>query len=256
MNRPMDVNGNCLRINVLVAFISALYLETQGGNVRLVNDNFSYQGTVVVFYGNRWGAVCDDGWSTSAAQVVCSMLGYKRDGAVAVSNNGFNALQQNPFWLDDVRCTGTETTLFDCPHRTWGAHDCGIHELAGVKCIPVCQSSFWKCANDQCVSNSSLCDGVQDCTDNSDELNCDLQSKTMVPEITFRLTKPKVWSSSESLNLVGKISRKHKTNTSVLSDCPRLVSLKHSADGYLLRDYTHVTPMTVQSDWFIHMTSR
>lgn len=37
-------------------------------------------------------------------------------------------------WLDDVRCTGTEDRLIDCPARPIGQHSCQHSEDAGVRC--------------------------------------------------------------------------------------------------------------------------
>ena len=36
--------------------------------------------------------------------------------------------------LDDVACTGTESRLFDCPHRGLGNSNCAHFEDAGVVC--------------------------------------------------------------------------------------------------------------------------
>ena len=38
------------------------------------------------------------------------------------------------FWLDDVLCVGDESSLFDCPNRGIGSHNCRAHEQAGVIC--------------------------------------------------------------------------------------------------------------------------
>ena len=40
--------------------------------------------------------------------------------------------------LDDLRCTGSESRLIDCPHRGAGVHNCVHSEDAGVRCVRPC----------------------------------------------------------------------------------------------------------------------
>ncbi|NXY39821.1 C163A protein, partial [Pomatorhinus ruficollis] len=41
---------------------------------------------------------------------------------------------QDPIWLDGTECTGEELTLAQCHLHTWGQHNCGHGEDAGVVC--------------------------------------------------------------------------------------------------------------------------
>ena len=50
------------------------------GQLRLVGGNIPNEGRVEICMNNVWGTVCDEGWSSADATVVCRELGYSTQG--------------------------------------------------------------------------------------------------------------------------------------------------------------------------------
>ena len=103
------------------------------GDLRLVNGGDSTQGRVEVLYEGVWGTVCDDDWDTNDAEVVCRQLGLPSGVAEAVGVAEFGE-GEDPIWLDNVLCDGSEARLDACEHNGWGNENCGHGEDAGVRC--------------------------------------------------------------------------------------------------------------------------
>ena len=99
--------------------------------VRLAGGGPHY-GRVDVYYNEEWGTVCDDGWDINDANVVCRELGFP--SAYSAPLEVAYGPGSDPIWLDDVVCTGGETSIFNCSHSKWGTHNCGHHEDASVIC--------------------------------------------------------------------------------------------------------------------------
>ena len=47
-----------------------------------------------------------------------------------------------PVMLDEVRCTGNELSIEQCPKSSWGEHNCDHKEDAGVSCTPLTGKNF------------------------------------------------------------------------------------------------------------------
>ncbi|XP_041463878.1 neurotrypsin-like [Lytechinus variegatus] len=100
--------------------------------IRLVDGASSNEGRVEVFYFGQWGTICDDGWSSADAQVVCRQLGYSGDAFARSA--AYYGQGSGPILLDEVSCLGSESTLSECGHLGWGTNDCQHSEDAGVSC--------------------------------------------------------------------------------------------------------------------------
>ncbi|XP_036814931.1 macrophage receptor MARCO isoform X2 [Oncorhynchus mykiss] len=97
-------------------------------NVRIVGGGA--RGRVEVMWLGQWGTVCDDSFDTVDGTVLCKTLGYQRASAVFTASPGVGKI-----WFDDLRCTGTEASVFDCPHNGMGINNCQHNEDAGVQCV-------------------------------------------------------------------------------------------------------------------------
>lgn len=74
--------------------------------------------------------VCDDNFDDAAAAVVCDQLGYTTG---FVSNSSAYGPGSGVIHLDNVYCTGRETSLSQCSATT--SHDCTHSEDVGVACL-------------------------------------------------------------------------------------------------------------------------
>ncbi|XP_044261620.1 uncharacterized protein LOC123009400 [Tribolium madens] len=100
--------------------------------IRLVNGTNRQQGRVEIRHHGIWGTICDDDFNEDAAKVVCKRLGFR--GSVVVKKDGYFGAGTGPIWLDQVICSGNESSIENCTHWNWGEHNCEHSEDVGVIC--------------------------------------------------------------------------------------------------------------------------
>lgn len=99
--------------------------------MRLVAGRNKYEGNVQVQYEGEWGYVCGAVWNITAANVVCKQL-----GSTAARIKTFEDYNVCRVWLDQVKCRGDESSIWDCSHNGLGIFQgiCSDSEYAGVVC--------------------------------------------------------------------------------------------------------------------------
>ncbi|KAL8173917.1 UNVERIFIED_CONTAM: Lysyl oxidase 2 [Gekko kuhli] len=155
MERFMDSTFNhCLFVLFLSAYLSSLSLaqyehwlqqpsyppspsqqptDVPRIQLRLAGNKRKHnEGRIEVFYNGEWGTVCDDDFSIHSANVVCRQLGYVE--AVSWIPSSKYGKGEGRIWLDNVYCTGKETSLAMCTSNGWGVSDCKHTEDVSVVC--------------------------------------------------------------------------------------------------------------------------
>uniref|UniRef100_A0A6Q2WYK5 SRCR domain-containing protein n=1 Tax=Esox lucius TaxID=8010 RepID=A0A6Q2WYK5_ESOLU len=139
----MNLSSSRTRITLALNYVS----KQLGPQIRLVNGTGLCSGRVEVYYSGQWRTVCDDDWDMMDAEVVCRQLNC--GSAVSAPGNGHFGQGSGPTWMDDVVCSGNESTLTQCPHNT--THNCKHGEDSGVFCLSGPQIRL--------VNGTGLCSG-------------------------------------------------------------------------------------------------
>uniref|UniRef100_A0A668T8D9 SRCR domain-containing protein n=1 Tax=Oreochromis aureus TaxID=47969 RepID=A0A668T8D9_OREAU len=127
--------GSALQAPRTAYFVCVTCFSLQGP-IRLTGSGSSQcSGRVEVYHNNSWGTVCDDGWDLNDAEVVCRQLNC--GSALEVPQSAHFGAVTGQIWLDNVTCSGNESSLTECQHSGFGSNRCEHGQDAAVICSAV-----------------------------------------------------------------------------------------------------------------------
>lgn len=119
---------------VTIALTTAVTAQSEG-DLRLAGGTAT-QGRLEIYHSSVWGTVCSDSFSLVNAAVACTQLSLT---SVPVSWRIVTSAEQGTgqIWLDELICTGGESTLSQCSHSVlsgvW-SNDCQHSSDVWVTC--------------------------------------------------------------------------------------------------------------------------
>lgn len=102
------------------------------GNVKLSDGPHRCAGRVDIFDKGQWGTVCGESWDINDATVVCRQLNCERAHKITkMTEYGLGVGQTG---IEQIECSGRESTLSQCPQRPYRGRTCNTTAKAGVIC--------------------------------------------------------------------------------------------------------------------------
>lgn len=95
-----------------------------------------------VFHDDKWGTVCDKGFTEKSADTLCKSMGFPAGGhsrrgcsvETKYGNCAPNDAGSGTIWLEDVRCLGFERGIEGCEHGRWADSTCQHSDDVALFC--------------------------------------------------------------------------------------------------------------------------
>ena len=124
--------GGLLPVVLMVLFFDLCFATATTSRMAACQGRSNGCCRVEVLNAGEWGTVCDDSRDNTDASVVCAELGCS--GGTGVQRFGGGS---GKIWMDEVACSGSESSLTACSQSGWGIHDCFHSEDAGACCMGI-----------------------------------------------------------------------------------------------------------------------
>ncbi|XP_048873069.1 deleted in malignant brain tumors 1 protein [Brienomyrus brachyistius] len=141
-------------MRVTLLLLSA-WMLCESQRLRLQGSKKPCTGRVEVLYNGSWGIVCSQKWSENNDQVICNML---RCGIPVTYTQGYSYPDvPDTMWMNNVKCSGNETNLWNCRFPGWGISACSHNsDHANVECSEnIVLNLTNKCAGAVQITNSN-----------------------------------------------------------------------------------------------------
>ncbi|XP_076738294.1 scavenger receptor cysteine-rich domain-containing protein DMBT1-like [Maylandia zebra] len=126
-------------------------------DIRLAGSGLTQcSGRVEIYHNNIWGTICGDGWDLNDAEVVCRQLNC--GPALGAPQMAYFGAGSGQIWLDNVGCSGSESSLTECQNSGWGTNTCAHDQDAGVICtdIRLAGSGLTQCSGRVEISHNNI----------------------------------------------------------------------------------------------------
>uniref|UniRef100_A0AAZ1Y2X7 SRCR domain-containing protein n=1 Tax=Oreochromis aureus TaxID=47969 RepID=A0AAZ1Y2X7_OREAU len=148
-------------------------------------------GRVEVYLNNSWGTVCNDGWDLNDAEVVCRQLNC--GSALEVPQSAHFGAGTGQIWLDNVSCSGNESSLTECQHSGFGSNTCEHVNSVLLYLIRLVGSGSSRCSGRVEIFHNNIWGTVSDSNWNLNDAEVVCRQLNFPPSAHFGAGTGQIW---------------------------------------------------------------
>ncbi|XP_035769399.1 scavenger receptor cysteine-rich type 1 protein M160-like, partial [Neolamprologus brichardi] len=110
-----------------------LILKQRNKGQRQNKGGYRCEGYLEVYHNNTWGFVGDTLWSKNTEKVVCKSTHCGEPVESSVIDT-LKPSEDRPIWLNELKCEGHESALWECKHPGWNYSDYSRVTVKKINC--------------------------------------------------------------------------------------------------------------------------